>query len=110
MTDHDLYLWGLIALTTLGTASWRILGVMIGDRIPKDSIWSDWINAVAYAMVSGVMMLIVIFPSGLMATSAMEWRLSALLVALVVMVVSRSFLVAVISSVLTFVILSKIWI
>ena len=63
----DLYLWLLVMLAVLGTFSWRFLGVVIGDRIPKDSVWSVWINAVAYAMVSGVMVLLVVFPSGLVA-------------------------------------------
>jgi branched-subunit amino acid transport protein len=98
----DFYLWVLIGLAFLGTASWRVLGVLIGDRIRQGSILSEWINAVAYAMVSGVMMLIVVFPSGVMADSDLSWRLSALFVALAVMLLTRSFIVAVTLSALVF--------
>lgn len=96
------YLWVLVALSVLGTASWRLLGVLIGDKIPQDSIWSKWVNMVAYAMVSGVMMLIVVFPSGAMASSQLSWRLTALVVALTVMLTTRSFMAAITLSVITF--------
>ena len=104
MTNPDL--WILVGLAVLGTASWRLFGVVIGDRIPKDSIWSSWINAVAYAMVSGVMMLIVVFPSGIVATSDLSWRLAALAVALVMMMLTKNFIISISASVLTFVLLS----
>lgn len=104
MTNPDL--WILVALTVLGTASWRLLGVVIGDRISKGSIWSSWINAVAYAMVSGVMMLIVVFPSGIVATSDLSWRLAALAVALTVMMITKNFIISISASVLTFILLS----
>lgn len=107
MTDGG-NIWLLIAFACLGTASWRFLGVVIGDRIPKDSIWSDWINAVAYAMVAGVMMLIVVFPTGIMATSALSWRLAALAVALLLMTLTRSFTASVVGSVVTFVLMSMV--
>ena len=102
----DLNLWILVALAVLGTASWRLLGVVIGDRIPKDSIWSSWINAVAYAMVSGVMMLIVVFPTGIVATSDLSWRLGALAVALLAMLITKNFVISISASVFTFVLLS----
>ncbi|MCE2517659.1 MAG: AzlD domain-containing protein [Alphaproteobacteria bacterium] len=107
--SEDSSIWVLIGLACLGTASWRLLGVVIGDRIPKDSIWSEWINAVAYAMVAGVMMLIVVFPTGVMASSALSWRLVALAVALVLMMVTRSFMASVIGSVLSFVVMSYVF-
>lgn len=85
----DAYLWLLVGLAVLGTMSWRFIGVIIGDRIPKDSIWSVWINAVAYAMVAGVMMLLVVFPTGLVADIGLVWRLLALSVAVIMMIFSR---------------------
>ena len=101
----DLYLWFLVGLAVLGTFSWRFLGVVIGDRIPKDSIWSVWINAVAYAMVSGVMMLLVVFPSGLVAQIDLMWRLLALLVAVVVMIFSRNMPIAIGAALLIYLIM-----
>lgn len=46
-------------------------------------------------MVAGVMMLIVVFPSGLVATTELSWRLAALIVALGVMLWRGNMIVAV---------------
>ncbi|MAH99672.1 MAG: branched-chain amino acid transporter [SAR116 cluster bacterium] len=87
-------LWIAILLAFAGTFCWRFLGVIIGDRLPQESLVSVWVNAVAYAMVSGVMMLIVVFPSGLVASSSLTSRLVALFLALVVMLWCRNMLMA----------------
>ncbi len=87
-------LWVAILLAFAGTFCWRFLGVIIGDRLPQESLVSVWVNAVAYAMVSGVMMLIVVFPSGLVASSSLTSRLVALFLALVVMLWCRNILMA----------------
>ena len=92
-------MWAIVVLAFLGTAVWRVLGVIIGDRIPPGSLFSEWINAVAYAMVSGVMMLIIVFPSGLMAQTDLSWRLIALAVSLAVMMLSRKMMLAVLAGV-----------
>ncbi len=101
MTD-TLYLWLLVVLAALATVGWRVLGIFIGDRIPKDSIWSDWVNAMAYAMVSGVMMIVVVYPSGLAATSPLSWRLAALAAALLAMLWLRQIMTAVMLAGLVF--------
>ena len=103
----DLYLWLLVGLAVLGTFSWRFLGVVIGDRIPKDSIWSVWINAVAYAMVAGVMMLLVVYPSGLVAEIDLIWRLLALSAAVLVMMVSRYMPLAIGAALLIFLVMES---
>lgn len=95
-------LWMIVILTILGTVIWRGLGVLIGDRIPAGSILSEWVNAVAYAMVSGVMTLIIVFPSGLMAETEISWRLFALFASLSVMVITGKMWLAVIGGVSAF--------
>ena len=97
-----LEMWSIVALAFLGTVIWRALGVAVGDKIPPGSLFSEWINAVAYAMVSGVMMMIIVFPTGLMAETALSWRLIALFSALTVMMVSGKMLLAVIAGVSAF--------
>ena len=87
-------MWAAILLAFAGTFGWRLLGVVLGDRLPPDGTLSVWVNSVAYAMVSGVMMLVVVYPSGLVATSSLEARLAALFLALGVMVWRRSMPVA----------------
>ena len=97
-----LEMWSIVALAFLGTVIWRALGVAVGDKIPPGSLFSEWINAVAYAMVSGVMMMIIVFPTGLMAETALSWRLIALFSALTIMMVSGKMLLAVIAGVSAF--------
>ncbi len=104
MTDA-IYLWLLVGLAALVTVGWRVLGIFIGDRIPKDSIWSDWVNAMAYAMVSGVMMIVVVYPSGLAATAPLSWRLATLAAALLAMLWLRQIMTAVMLAGLVFVLI-----
>ncbi len=101
MTEQ-IEMWAIVILAFTGTFIWRAMGVIIGDRIPPGSLFSEWINAVAYAMVSGVMMLIIVFPSGLMAETALSWRLIALMVSLVTMMLSKKMMLAVLAGVSAF--------
>ena len=95
-------MWILVLLAFLGTGFWRWLGIAIGDRIPQESLLSLWVNAVAYAMVSGVMTLIVVFPSGLVAETELSARLAALVVALSVMLWRGNMIIAVTSGLVAF--------
>lgn len=90
-------MWLLVLLAFAGTFGWRLLGVLIGDRIPPESLISTWVNAVAYAMVAGVLMLLVVYPTGLVATSSLSSRLVALIIALLVMLWLRNMLIAALS-------------
>lgn len=90
-------LWLLVFLAFLATFGWRLLGVLIGNRIDPESRFSIWINAVAYAMVSGVMMLIVVFPTGMVAETSLTARLAALVAALGVMLKRRNMVLAVLA-------------
>ena len=83
-------MWLAVLLAFLATFGWRVLGVVAGDRLPQDGAVSAWVNTVAYAMVSGVMMLVVVYPSGLVSTSSLEARLAALFLALGAMVWRRN--------------------
>lgn len=81
--------WIAVFLAALATFIWRFLGVVLGRRIPPDSLLMDWINVVAYGMVAGVMMLILIYPTGILASTSLSMRLTGLLVGLAVMVITR---------------------
>lgn len=99
-------LWLLVGLAVLGTFVWRFLGVVIGDRIASESFFSDWINAVAYAMVSGVMMLIVVFPNGLVAETSLIARMTALVLALSVMLWHRNMITSALAGLVGFLLVS----
>ena len=102
------YLWLLVGLATLGTFIWRFFGVVIGDRIPKDSLWSLWITAVGYAMVSGVMMIVIIYPSGLVAETPLFARISALAAAMIVVLTTRNILFSTISAIIVFLLTAQL--
>jgi branched-subunit amino acid transport protein AzlD len=103
MNDQSLYLWMLILLAFIATDIWRVLGVLLANHISPESLFMKWINAVAYAMVCGVMMLVVVHPSGLVASSALLARLPAFAVTIGLMLWRGNTLLAVSSGAITFV-------
>ena len=96
------YIWLLIILAFIATDIWRVLGVLLANRISPESLLMKWINAVAYAMVCGVMMLVVVHPSGLVASSSLMARLPAFAVTIGLMLWRGNTLLAVSSGALTF--------
>ena len=67
----------LIMLCAAGTYLWRGLGVLLSGRIATSSEFFTWITCVAYAMVAGLIMRIIVLPTGLLATSLLTHRLLA---------------------------------
>ncbi|MCG8626743.1 MAG: AzlD domain-containing protein [Proteobacteria bacterium] len=80
------YLWLLVALAWVATDMWRLLGLLLADRIAADSLAMKWINAVAYAMVCGVMMQVVVYSPGILADTPLVARLAGLGVSVGLMV------------------------
>jgi branched-subunit amino acid transport protein len=72
---HEL--WLLMILCAAGSYVWRGLGVLLSGRISTSSEVFTWITCVAYAMVAGLIMRIVVMPTGLLATSLLTHRLLA---------------------------------
>lgn len=78
------FVWSILALTVAATFGWRFLGVVLAGRIDPESPLFDWVSAVTYAMVAGLMMRIVVFPSGAVAATPVADRVLAAAVALAV--------------------------
>ena len=76
-------LWVLMGACGVVTYMWRGLGVLLSGRIATDSDVFDWITCVAYAMVAGLIMRIIVMPSGLLAFSLLSDRLIACGLALI---------------------------
>ena len=75
----------LLALTLLcglATYFWRAMAVLLSGRLTLDSELFRWVECVAYAMVAGLMMRIVLLPSGVLAASSTADRVAGCLVAL----------------------------
>ena len=52
--------WLAVILAAVGTFSWSFAGVVMESKIPPHSPLMDWVNTRAYAMVAGVLMLILV--------------------------------------------------
>lgn len=76
-------LWILIVLCGLATYFWRGLGVVFSGRLRTDSPWFEWVGCVAYAMLAGLTVRIVLMPTGPLAQTTLEDRLIACAAALV---------------------------
>ena len=94
--------WAAVALAFLGTFIWRFLGVLLAERITSDGPLIKWINAVAYSMVAGVMMLILVFPGGVLGTTRLDHRLLGFTVGVVLMLVTKKLWLAIIGAMGTF--------
>lgn len=82
-------LWTLVLLCAVATYVWRGAGVLLSGRIATDSDVFLWITCVAYAMVAGLVMRIIMLPTGLLETSLLAHRLIASGFGLAVYYVSR---------------------
>jgi branched-subunit amino acid transport protein len=73
----------LLAVCALGTYVWRGLGVLLSGRIAVNGALFTWVTCVTYAMIAGLVMRIIVMPSGLLATSLVWHRLLACVLALI---------------------------
>jgi branched-subunit amino acid transport protein len=60
----------LVAICGLATYLWRGLGVVMSGRIRTDSAVFTWVGCVAWAMIAGLTMRILLMPSGVLADTA----------------------------------------
>ena len=55
----------------------------MSNKINKDSFFAKWINAVAFAMTTGLMVRIIIYPSGALADTELLERLIPFLIGVI---------------------------
>ena len=91
-----------VILACLATGIWRLIGVIFYNKISEDGMLIKWINAVAYSMVSAVMMMILVYPSGILSNTSIEHRLIALGVGILLMVLYGNLLYAILISMISF--------
>lgn len=80
----DGAIWIAVLAGAVGTFMWRVLGVVVETRVRQDSPLFQWIGAVAYAMVAGLMARVLLMPGGNMDLTSMGLRFCAFLVGLAV--------------------------
>ena len=73
----------------LATYLWRGLGMLVSGRVSMDSEFFIWAGCVAYALIAGLAMRILLLPTGTLATTPLPERLVACVIALVVYFVFR---------------------
>lgn len=82
--SSDQVLLGLI-LAALGTYLWRFLGVAFSGRIDTESGFFRWMSCVAYAMLAGLVVRIILLPVGLLEQVSLEVRILAVALATAIM-------------------------
>ena len=94
--------WFIIALAALATGGWRLAGLLLTDLIRRDSWVMQWVNAVAHAMVASVLILIMVYPTGALATTTLESRVICLALGLGSMLITRNLWLSLIISLSSF--------
>ena len=97
--------WIAILLACIATLFWRFLGVLLAEKINTNGILMHWINTVAYSMVASVMMILLIYPSGILSTTTIENRLVGLIIGILVMLSTKRLFISIISGIGSFAIL-----
>jgi branched-subunit amino acid transport protein len=81
--------WLIITLAALASYASRGLGALLSGRIHADSAIIEWITAVTYALMAGLVARMVVLPIGALAATPDWQRLSAAGVCLAVFFISR---------------------
>ncbi|MDY0882121.1 AzlD domain-containing protein [Dongia soli] len=81
--------WLFLLVGAVATYIWRGLGVMLSARINGDSPIMRWVAAVAYAMLAGLIIRMILLPAGSLATISPIDRLGAAAVTVVAYFVTR---------------------
>ena len=84
-----LYLVVLVLACALSTYLWRGLGVLLSGRIAADGEFFSWAGCVAYAMIAGLTVRILLLPTGTLAATPLWARMIACAIALAVYFVCR---------------------
>ena len=72
----------LVAICGAATYLWRGLGVVVSGRVRADSAVFTWVGCVAWAMIAGLTMRILLMPAGVLAETTLLDRAIGCAVAL----------------------------
>lgn len=79
---QDVYLALLVLACGLSTYLWRGLGVLLSGRISAGGEFFTWAGCVAYAMIAGLTVRILLLPTGTLAATPLWARMIACAIAL----------------------------
>ena len=104
----ELKPWFGLLLAFFATFLWRFLGLVLAERISSTGSLMCWINAIAYSMVAGVLMIIITNPTGILSSSSLLARLFGLSFGIVAVLITKNILFSIIVGVIAFVFFTKI--
>ena len=81
--------YGIIALAALASYASRALGTALSGRIRADSPAIEWITAITYALMAGLVARMIVLPIGPLAATPDWMRLAAAAVCLMVFFAAR---------------------
>ena len=108
MTYSASETWFIIALAALATGGWRLAGLLLANLITPESWVMQWVNAIAHAMVAAVLMLIMVYPTGALATTTLESRLICLAVGLGCMIMTQRLWLSLLVSICSFAVFTSL--
>lgn len=79
----------LVLACALATYLWRGVGLLVAGRVSMDSGFFLWAGCVAYALIAGLAVRIILLPTGTLAATPLAERLVACAIALVVYFTTR---------------------
>lgn len=91
--DYNAYLFLFLA-GFCATQPWRWLGLVLSRGVSEDSEILTWVRAVSTALVAGLVSRMILIPAGALAGVAIEIRLGAFVLGLVVYFASKRSLAA----------------
>ena len=106
----SLELWLGVFLAFFATLFWRFLGLVLAERILPDGLLMRWVNAVAYSMVAGVLMLILVNPTGLLSTSSIGARMLGLISGILSIYMTKNLLFSILVGIVVFALFSLSWV
>ncbi len=106
MNESLVIVAAMIPAGFAATYMWRALAVVAVTRIDPESDLLLWVRAVSTALVAALVMRMIIVPSGVLATIAVEHRIGAVAIGIAVFyAASRSTQVATFATVIALVLL-----
>lgn len=92
--------WLLVAVAIIATFLWRALGVVVSGRVKVDTPLFEWFVCITQALVGGLMVRALVFPStALAAVPLLDRSLAAAVGVAVFVVLRRTVLIGVLAGV-----------
>ena len=89
MSDWSTSPYVIITLAALASYSSRGLGTLLSGRISADSPVVEWVTAITYALMAGLITRMILLPVGSLDNTADWMRIAATLVGVAVFYIAR---------------------